>query len=144
MTQPEFFQGGVTCLHNKKTKNYIYTCKNVKRLKRDVHTPKATSSPSWLRYKVVLTFSEDKLVSIVNCCHFTFSMFKNFGPSLNTERESMLTTVIQWTIEFCPEFSLGHPNLHKCIGFVYWSGICLYLILIILVKIYKNHTKLYF
>ncbi|VVC45343.1 Tetratricopeptide-like helical domain,Uncharacterised protein family UPF0363 [Cinara cedri] len=48
-------------------------------------------------------------------------IFKKFGPSLSTERESMLNIVIQWTIEFCPEFPHGHPSLHKNIGYVYWS-----------------------
>lgn len=51
-----------------------------------------------------------------------FSIFKQFGPPLTTERESMLNIVIQWTIEFCPEFPHGHPSLHKNIGYVYWSG----------------------
>lgn len=72
-----------------------------------------------------------------------FSMFKQFGPSFPAERESMLNTVIQWTIEFCPEFPLGHPSLHKNIGYVYWSGNSLYILLKFNVpKLYKKFTHL--
>ncbi|XP_050524169.1 Golgi to ER traffic protein 4 homolog isoform X2 [Daktulosphaira vitifoliae] len=48
-------------------------------------------------------------------------IFKKFGRTLSLERESMLSIVLQWTIEFCPEYPHGHPSLHKCIGFIYWS-----------------------
>lgn len=49
-------------------------------------------------------------------------MFNKFGQTLSAERESMLNIVIQWTIEFCPEYPLGHPSLHKRIGYIYWAG----------------------
>lgn len=49
------------------------------------------------------------------------NIFNKFGPSLAAERESMLNSVIQWTIAFCPEYSNGHPCLHNRIGYVYWS-----------------------
>lgn len=53
-------------------------------------------------------------------------MFKKFGPSLSIERDALLKLALQWSVKFCPEFSFGHPNLHKCIGFVYWSGNCFF------------------
>lgn len=49
-------------------------------------------------------------------------IFNKFGQSLASEREPILNTVIQWTIEMCPEYPHGHPSLHKRIGYVYWSG----------------------
>lgn len=53
---------------------------------------------------------------------FLLSIFSKFGPSLSAERDSMLNPIIQWTIEHCPEYSMGHPGLHKRIGYIYWSG----------------------
>lgn len=34
----------------------------------------------------------------------------------------MLSIVVQWTVEFCPEYPHGHSDLHNRIGYVYWSG----------------------
>ncbi|XP_060875331.1 Golgi to ER traffic protein 4 homolog [Metopolophium dirhodum] len=52
---------------------------------------------------------------------FIRDIFRKFGPSLSAERDSMLNPIIQWTIEHCPEYSMGHPGLHKRIGYIYWS-----------------------
>lgn len=60
---------------------------------------------------------------------FLFSIFKKFGPSLSAERDSMLNPIIQWTIQHCPEYSMGHPSLHKRIGYIYWAGSWSYILI---------------
>jgi len=55
----------------------------------------------------------------------------------------MLIAVIQWTIEFTPEYSHGHPCLHKRIGYVYWSGNWLKTYIIILFNVQEILQNIY-
>lgn len=64
------------------------------------------------------------MIKKLNKLLFYIRIFSKLGPSHAAERESMLNTIVQWTIEFCPEYPHGHPSLHKDIGFVYWTGMC--------------------